>query len=90
MTLRWAPAAFSMSEDRAEILGDLHDAGIPVMVIHGDEDEVVPADLARTWVATMEEIGMEHEYVELPGVTHGPVITDSQGHVHEFFDRHSR
>ena len=83
-----APAAFGMTEDRADILGELHDAGVPVMVVHGDEDELVPVDLAQTWVATMEEIGMEHEYVELPGVTHGPVIYDS--HIYEFFEQHSR
>ena len=85
-----APAAFSMTENRGEILGRLDDAGVPVMVVHGDEDEAVPVDLARTWVATMEEIGMEHEYVELPGVTHGPVITISQEHIYEFFDKHSK
>ena len=85
-----APAAFSMTENRGEILGRLDDAGVPVMVVHGDEDEAVPVDLARTWVATMEEIGMEHEYVELPGVTHGPVITISQEHIYGFFDKHSK
>jgi predicted peptidase len=85
-----APAAFSMTENRAEILGRLDDAGVPVMIVHGDADEAVPVDLARTWVATMEEIGMEHEYVELPGVTHGPVITISQEHVYEFFGKHSK
>ena len=85
-----APAAFSMTDNRAEILGRLDDAGVPIMIVHGDEDEAVPVDLARTWTATMEELGMEHEYVELPGVTHGPVITLSQEHVYEFFDAHSK
>lgn len=85
-----APAAFAMTDNRAEILGRLEAAGVPVMVVHGSDDELVPADLARTWVATMEEIGLEHEYVELPGVTHGPVITESQEHIYEFFDKHSR
>jgi predicted esterase len=85
-----APAAFSMTESRAEILGRLDDAGVPVMLVHGDADEAVPVDLARTWAATMKEIGMEHEYVELPGVTHGPVITVSQERVYEFFGKHSK
>ena len=85
-----APAAFMMTDDRAEILGDLADADVPVMVVHGDVDEAVPVSLAQTWVATMDEIGMEHEYVELPGVTHGPVITISQEYVFEFFDKHSK
>jgi poly(3-hydroxybutyrate) depolymerase len=85
-----APAAFSMTETRAEILQGIADGDVPVMVVHGDEDEAVPVDLARTWVATMEEIGMEHEYVELPGVTHGPVIALSQEYIYEFFDKHSK
>jgi poly(3-hydroxybutyrate) depolymerase len=85
-----APAAFSMTENRAEILGRLDDAGVPILLIHGDVDEAVPVDLARTWAATMQEIGMRHKYVELPGVTHGPVITISQEHVYEFFGQHSK
>jgi poly(3-hydroxybutyrate) depolymerase len=85
-----APAAFSMTENRADILGHLDEAGVPVMIVHGDADEAVPVDLARTWVATMKEIGMDHEYVELPGVTHGSVINISQEHVYEFFGKHSK
>jgi dipeptidyl aminopeptidase/acylaminoacyl peptidase len=79
-----------MTDNRAEILGRLDDAGVAVMVVHGDEDEAVPVSLARTWVATMEEMDMEHEYVELPGVTHGPVISVSQEHIYGFFDKHSK
>lgn len=85
-----APAAFSMTDTRAEILGRLADAGVPVLMVHGAADEVVPVDLSRTWVETMEEIGMEHGYAELPGITHGPVITASQSHVYDFFDAHSK
>ena len=85
-----APAAFGMTENRVEILRRLDEAGIPVMLVHGDEDEAVPVDLARTWAATMEDIGMAHEYVELRGVTHGPVITLSQEHIYEFFGKHTR
>jgi len=85
-----APAAFAMTENRAEILRKLEEAEVPVMIVHGADDELVPVDLARTWVATMEELGMEHEYVELPGVTHGPVITASQEHIFEFFGKHSK
>src|SRR5690606_13565417 len=45
-----APAAFSMTENRAEILGRLEDAGVAVMIVHGADDELVPVDLAHTWV----------------------------------------
>jgi predicted peptidase len=85
-----APAAGRMSDNRAEVLGRIAAGRIPIMVVHGDMDEAVNVQTARDWVATMEEIGMEHEYVELPGVTHGPVITISQRYVYEFFGKHSR
>ncbi len=85
-----APAAFRMVDNRAAILQELADNEVPVMVVHGAADEVVAVDTSHTWVATMEEIGLEHEYVELPDVTHGPVITLSQEPIYQFFDRHSK
>jgi poly(3-hydroxybutyrate) depolymerase len=85
-----APAAFSMMQNRAEYLQPIKDAGVPIMVVHGDQDEAVPVQTSRDWVATMKEMDIEHEYVELPGVTHGPVITVSQEHIYKFFDKHSK
>jgi dipeptidyl aminopeptidase/acylaminoacyl peptidase len=61
------------------------------MVVHGDMDEAVPVETSRdNWVPSMEALGIEHEYVELPGVTHGPVITASQPYIYEFFGQHSK
>jgi predicted peptidase len=85
-----APAAFSMTPNRVEILQRIADGGIPVMVVHGETDEAVPVQVSRDWVATMEEIGMEQEYVEFPNVTDGPVITVSQEYVYEFFGKHTK
>jgi len=77
-------------ENQAEMLQPIKDAGVAVMVVHGADDEVVPVDGSRSLVAEMEAMEIVHEYVELPGVTHGPVITASQEHVFEFFGKHSR
>jgi predicted peptidase len=85
-----APAARRLSDDRTELLRRLKDAGVSVMIVHGDEDEAVSVESAREWVAAMEELDMEHEYVELPGVTHGPVITASQEHIYAFIGKHSK
>jgi poly(3-hydroxybutyrate) depolymerase len=85
-----AAASFMMDGVHAELLQELADAEVPIMVVHGAADEVVAVSNSQTWVATMDEIGMEHEYVELPGVTHGPVITASQEYIFEFFDKHSK
>ncbi len=84
-----APAAMMMTADRAALLQKIADAEVPVMVVHGDADEVVNVSISsEEWVPTIEELGIEHEYVELPGVTHGPVITESQEAIFRFFDRH--
>jgi poly(3-hydroxybutyrate) depolymerase len=86
-----APAAFSMMPNRAEYLRPLKDAGVPIMVVHGDMDEAVPVETSRDqWVPSMEELGIEHEYVELPGISHGPVITASQKYIYDFFGKHSK
>jgi hypothetical protein len=54
-------------------------------------DEAVPVATSRdNWVPSMKDLGIVHEYVELPGVTHGPVITQSQPYIYEFFDKHSK
>jgi hypothetical protein len=42
------------------------------------------------WVDTIKELGMNHEYVEQPCVTHGPIITSSQAPIYEFFGKHSK
>jgi predicted peptidase len=86
-----APAAFSMMANRVDYLEPLKEAGVPIMVVHGDMDEAVPVETSRdNWVPSMESLGIEHEYVELPGVTHGPVITQSQSYIYAFFDKHSK
>lgn len=86
-----APAAFGMMANRVDYLKPLKAAGVPIMVVHGDADEAVPVATSRdNWVPSMKELGIEHEYVELPGVTHGPVITQSQKYVYEFFGKHSK
>jgi dipeptidyl aminopeptidase/acylaminoacyl peptidase len=86
-----APAAFAMMENRVEYLRPLKDAGVPIIVVHGDMDEAVPVETSRdNWVPSMEELGIEHEYVELPGISHGPVITASQKYIYEFFGKHSK
>lgn len=85
-----APAAFMMNNDRAAILGRIKDAGVPVLLITGDADELVPPSNTRLWAETLKEIGAEHVYIEQPGITHGPVITSSQKEIYEFFGRHRK
>ena len=43
---------------------------LPVMVVMGDADEAVDVEVTRRWVAKMEELGMNYEYIEVAGGTH--------------------
>jgi len=86
-----APAAFTSDEERDSIVKKIAAGDLPVMVVHGDADAVVPVATSRDlWVPAMEAQGIEVEYVEQPGIDHGPVITSSQQAIFEFFGQHSK
>lgn len=85
-----APAAFLMNDNRAEILTVIGDADVPVLVVQGDSDELVPASNTRLWIETMAEIGVEHEYLEIVDGDHGNVIDIAMPRIFEFFGEHRR
>jgi predicted peptidase len=76
--------------DQAQSLQRLKDAGVAVMVVHGEADEIVPVQGSRDMARLMDEMGLESEYVELPGVGHGPVINLAQANIFDWFDAHSK
>ena len=80
-----APAAFGLNPDSLEKIKDM-----PVLFVHGDEDEAVPVAVSREWVEKAKELNMTYEYNEMPGVSHGPVITESLPSIYEFFGKHSK
>ena len=51
----------------------------PFLVIHGDQDDVVPIDQSRRLVATLREAGVEVEYRELADAGHGDLTWDRVG-----------
>jgi poly(3-hydroxybutyrate) depolymerase len=75
-----APAIYS-SPDQLEAIAD-----IPVIVVMGEADELVRVEVTRSWVAKMEELGMKHRYIEIPGGDHVEVITRSPENVRAIFD----
>jgi predicted peptidase len=85
-----APVAGGVRLDKEEILEPLKAANVPILVVLGDSDEVVAIEDGRAFKAKLEAAGLEHEYVELAGISHGPAITASQEHVYGFFDKHSK
>jgi poly(3-hydroxybutyrate) depolymerase len=85
-----APAAFLMNDRRAEVLKGIKDGDVPMLVTTGDADEAVPVTNTRMWVETMKTMGLNHEYKEYPGVTHGPIIEAAMPDIFAFFARHAR
>ena len=83
-----APAAFWQT--RKETLQPMKDAKVPVMIVHGDIDEVVPVTNTHAWVDVMKELKMKYEFVEQPGITHGPVIESGLKPIYEFFAKHKK
>jgi predicted peptidase len=79
-----APAIYS-SPDALVAARDL-----PVMLVQGDADELVDVQVTRRWAAKMRELGMEYEYIEVPGGTHASAGRDNIANVFEFLSRHRR
>ena len=85
-----APAAFMMQKTSAQILQPMKDAGIPVMIVQGGADTVVPAVNTRAWVESLKSLEMDHKYVEFPEGDHGNVIGDGMPGIFEFFEANTR
>ena len=45
-------------------------AELPIWIVHGDADPVVPVEQSRRMAAALRELGAAITYVELPGVRH--------------------
>lgn len=85
-----APAAFMMQSNQKDMLAPIKNAGLPIMITQGSNDPVVPAANTRTWAAAMKELGLEGEYIELPGRDHGNIIGDGMADIFRFFAAHKR
>ena len=62
-------------------------AHLPVMVVQGDADTSVDPNVTRRWVAKMKELGMKHEYIEVPGGTHASAGRLNIDKVFAFLDK---
>jgi predicted esterase len=82
-----APAAFVMKPASLEQVKDT----MPLILLHGDADTVVPVDVSRRWNAEATSIKMKNfKYVELPGADHGTVITQGVPKIFEYFSQHTK
>jgi predicted esterase len=62
---------------------------IPMIIVQGDQDPLVPVAGVRQWIDQMNELHITHEYLERAGGDHGTVLNDVP-QVIAFFNQHSR
>jgi len=81
-----APAAFAVDREGLAKIPKM-----PIMLVHGDMDTVVPVTVGRAWAEAMKSVPMkDYQYIEVPGGDHGTVIGSHQAELYAFFAKHSR
>jgi len=76
-----APAAFGAPTNLDKL------KNIPVFLVQGDADTVVPPAGARKWASKLKELNIVHEYLEIQGGDHGNVIGTGMPKIFEFFEK---
>ncbi len=79
-----APAIFRPAADVAKI------KHIPVILIQGDQDKLVPVASPRRWAEEMKKLGMDYEYIEVAGGGHVDVAFQNIPNIFAFFDKHKK
>ena len=62
---------------------------IPMIIVQGDEDPLIPVAGVRQWIDQMKELNITHQYMELAGGDHGTVLANVTD-VIAFFSQHSK
>lgn len=81
-----APAAFRLEPASLDAVKDT----LPVMVVHGDADTLVPVDIGRRWAEYMQTNVKTHQYLEVKGADHGSVIDQGMGDIFAWFAAHPK
>lgn len=63
---------------------------MPVLVIQGDADTVVPVENTRKWIAAMKARKMDYKYNQVPGGDNDSVIATGMPDVFAFFAAHTK
>lgn len=63
---------------------------VPEIVVHGDKDPTVPVERSRVMVKAAKELGIEIQYIEVPGGNHSDIVVPNQKAIFDFFDAHKR
>jgi poly(3-hydroxybutyrate) depolymerase len=63
---------------------------VPMIIVQGDMDELVPVAGTRLWIDQMKELKMDYQYVEVACGTHGSVLTTGAPDIFAFFAKHTK
>jgi len=63
---------------------------IPVILVQGDRDRLLPVSSARRWVAKMKDLKMDHSYIEVAGGGHSDVVGKKMPQIFEFFNKRKK
>src|SRR5262249_29510176 len=63
---------------------------VPMIIVQGDMDTLVPVAGTRLWIDKMKELKMTYQYVEVPGGDHGSVLTTGAPDIFAFFAKYSK
>jgi predicted peptidase len=63
---------------------------IPMIIVQGDMDTLVPVAGTRLWIEKMKDMKMTYQYVEVPGGDHGSVLTTGAPDIFAFFAKHTK
>ena len=54
---------------------DLTDqVSVPMLIVHGDYDQIVPVEHSRRFVEGLEEAGADYQYIEIADMGHSPLF----------------
>lgn len=79
-----APAIYRSPDELTKI------KHLPVILVQGEKDSLVPVKMARNWAAKMKELGMTHEYIEVKGGDHIFPAFQKLPEVFAFFNKHTK
>jgi predicted peptidase len=63
---------------------------IPIIIVQGDMDTLVPVAGTRLWIDKMKDLKMTYQYIEVPGGDHGSVLTTGAPDIFAFFAKHTK
>jgi pimeloyl-ACP methyl ester carboxylesterase len=58
---------------------------IPVLLMHGDKDSIIPAPVSRRAAMALQNVGAQHVYLEVPGADHEFWIRRGAEHMEKVF-----